>query len=460
MCVRRRPTTPQPTTPTHTPLDKSPPSVSNQNMFSDLTAAATSPRRRRRILRAHMLRHNGATLRDIAEELNVAPSTVHADLRYLEDHWSAIQKQAVDDALLGQLLTLQRDIEFISWGVFQSGDRDECNKRLAQLLPLRRELRLTAAQLDKLNVARRPGQPADFLPRHVADHDPYDEPDPQQLEELNRLRELDREQLAREDDALELDRTEPNAMEQDRTESNDAEQTRAEPNTAEQDRTPPNPDEPPDFGPATDLAASPIAVPYDPDTLDAPTTTPEPHAPDPESGQRDLEINALHAEPEPAYPEENAPHPEEDIQTSDFAPAHPESDQPDPESTYSHPDSDQPNIEPDALHTESTSPNAAADDQAPDLNSTHPESDDPYIEPPMTDAEFLESLQLPDDLHNQLADHLALKAELDPEPPAKEPPLDKLVNLPDDLRAKILAHHGLRLHPDAPLDFHAPRPPP
>ena len=373
-----------------------------------------------------MLRHNGATLRDIAEELNVAPSTVHADLRYLEDHWSAIQKQAVDDALLGQLLALQRDIEFLSWGVFQSGDRDECNKRLAQLLPLRRELRLTVAQLDKLNVARRPGQPADFLPRHVADHDPYDEPDPEQLEELNWLRELDREQLAHEDGVLEPDQTEPNAI--------------------EQDRTPPNPDEPPDFGPATDLTASPIAVPYDPDTLDAPTTTPEPHAPDPESGQRDLELDALHAEPEPPHPEEGVPYPEPDIQIPDFAPAHPESGQRD--------------LELDALHAESTSPNAAADDQAPDLNSTHPESDAPYVEPPMTDAEFLESLQLPDDLHNQLADHLALKAELDPEPPAKEPPLDKLVNLPDDLRAKILAHHGLRLHPDAPLDFHAPRPPP
>lgn len=415
-------------------------------MFSDLTAAATSPRRRRRILRAHMLRHNGATLRDIAAELDVAPSTVHADLRYLEDHWSAIQKQAVDDALLGQLLTLQRDIEFISWGVFQSGDRDECNKRLAQLLPLRRELRLTAAQLDKLNVARRPGQPADFLPRHVADHDPYDEPDPQQLEELNRLRELDREQLAHEDGAPEPDRTEPNAIEPDQTESNDAEQTRAEPNTAEQDRTPPNPDEPPDFGPATDLAASLIAVPYDPDALDTPTTTPEPHAPDPESGQPDLELDALHAEPEPAHPEEDAPHPEPDIQTPDFAPAHPESDQPD--------------LEPDDLHAESASPHAAADDPTSELAHTHIESDDPYVEPPMTDAEFLESLQLPGDLHDQLADHLALKAELDPEPPAAEPPLDKLVNLPDDLRAKILAHHGLRLHPDAPLDFHAPRPPP
>ena len=67
-----------------------------------------APTRRRRILKAHHLRQQGKSLRTIAEQLNVAPATIHADLKLVESNWSEIAAPAADDLLLNQLHLLQR----------------------------------------------------------------------------------------------------------------------------------------------------------------------------------------------------------------------------------------------------------------------------------------------------------------------------------------------------------------
>lgn len=64
---------------------------------------SASPRRRRRILRAHQLRQNGRSLKYIAERLNVSIATVHADLRMLETDWSDIAQATRNDFLLQQI---------------------------------------------------------------------------------------------------------------------------------------------------------------------------------------------------------------------------------------------------------------------------------------------------------------------------------------------------------------------
>ena len=69
-----------------------------------------SPRRRRRILRAHQLRQNGRSLKDIAERLNVSIATVHADLRMLETDWNDIAQATCNDLLLQQISRINRRI--------------------------------------------------------------------------------------------------------------------------------------------------------------------------------------------------------------------------------------------------------------------------------------------------------------------------------------------------------------
>ena len=70
-----------------------------------------SPRRRRRIFRAHQLRQEGLTLEQIADQLNVSIATVHADLRALEENWIALTQDIHDDLLLQQIARLDHRLE-------------------------------------------------------------------------------------------------------------------------------------------------------------------------------------------------------------------------------------------------------------------------------------------------------------------------------------------------------------
>ena len=177
-------------------------------------SADISPQQRQRILSAHYLRQAGATTQNIAANLEIAPSTVQADLRLLEQHWHDITRQAANDALLSSLAALQ----FALAATLQPQPDGSYRyaSQLNDLLPLCRELRQTANQIHKHSLFDNPNRPEPTL----------DYPD---------------DQLA----APEPDRTTSNTIEQDRTQSNTIEQDRTQSNTAEQDRTTPNTPEPP-----------------------------------------------------------------------------------------------------------------------------------------------------------------------------------------------------------------------
>ncbi len=69
-----------------------------------------SPQRRRRALRAHELRQHHFTIREIADELHVSPTTVHDDLRAIETHQSEFARATAQDALLQHLALLRHRI--------------------------------------------------------------------------------------------------------------------------------------------------------------------------------------------------------------------------------------------------------------------------------------------------------------------------------------------------------------
>ena len=69
-----------------------------------------SPQRRRRALRAHELRQHHFTIREIAAELRVSPTTVHDDLRAIETHQAEFARATAHDALLQHLALLRHRI--------------------------------------------------------------------------------------------------------------------------------------------------------------------------------------------------------------------------------------------------------------------------------------------------------------------------------------------------------------
>ena len=69
-----------------------------------------SPQRRRRALRAHELRQHCFTIREIAAELHVSPTTIHDDLRAVETHQADFARATAQDALLQHLALLRRRI--------------------------------------------------------------------------------------------------------------------------------------------------------------------------------------------------------------------------------------------------------------------------------------------------------------------------------------------------------------
>ena len=153
-----------------------------------MSAPPLSPRQRRRILRAHQLRQRGATIRHIAHQLDASPSTIHNDLRTLEQHWQPILQHAARDALTAQIADLQDDIALYRSAVPQDLNQQRLQRN--ELAALRRELRLTAAALNGHPQTPEEEAPADYPDYELAD------------------------QLA------EPDRTPPNTIEHHRTESN------------------------------------------------------------------------------------------------------------------------------------------------------------------------------------------------------------------------------------------------
>lgn len=125
-----------------------------------------SPQRRRRILQAHQLRQEGRTLRGIAEILGVSHSTVVADLKLFEIHWSDLVEQAADDALVEQLQLLQvrlrkaLPLDMIeTYGNFNPTDFARVYQaHVAEVATVLREIRRTTVALHERAQSRRAQQ--------------------------------------------------------------------------------------------------------------------------------------------------------------------------------------------------------------------------------------------------------------------------------------------------------------
>ena len=158
-----------------------------------MSATQVSPQRRRRILHAHQLRQTGATTRSIAQVLNVAPSTIHDDLRLLEQHWQEIAQQAAADALLTALGALQISLNSFFHSQPNGANPFAANQR--ELIMVCRELRQTVNQIHKLQPEDPPEEPPDYPDDQLADAERHRTPS----------------------DTVGQNRTQPNTTEQDRT---------------------------------------------------------------------------------------------------------------------------------------------------------------------------------------------------------------------------------------------------
>ena len=158
-----------------------------------MSATTASPQRRRRILHAHQLRQTGATTRSIAQVLNVAPSTIHDDLRLLEQHWQEIAQQAAADALLTALGALQISLNSFFHSQPNGANPFTANQR--ELIMVCRELRQTVNQIHKLQPEDPPEEPPDYPDDQLADAERHRTPS----------------------DTVGQNRTQPNTTEQDRT---------------------------------------------------------------------------------------------------------------------------------------------------------------------------------------------------------------------------------------------------
>ena len=144
-----------------------------------------TPKQRRRALRVHYLRQQGQSLKHIAEQLNVAVSTVRADLKLVQAHWSRIAAAAADDLLLESLQLLQIRLAIAVKGEVIGNNakyltpveyiRAE-DARNTQLNALAREIRRTVK-----DVHQRAGQPPDQP--ELYDEEPQEPQEPQELAE-------------------------------------------------------------------------------------------------------------------------------------------------------------------------------------------------------------------------------------------------------------------------------------
>ena len=125
------------------------------------------PKRRRRIIQIHYLQQHGHSQRQIAEQLNLSPATVRADLQLAETHWSSIAAAAADDLLLESLQLLQIRL---SLAITQDDVADNAERltpveflrardaRETRFNALAREIRRTAHDIHR-RAEQRPDQP-------------------------------------------------------------------------------------------------------------------------------------------------------------------------------------------------------------------------------------------------------------------------------------------------------------
>ena len=104
-----------------------------------------TPRRRRRMLRAHALREAGYSLREIARLLGVSVSTVHADLRALETHWPEFAHACHDDLLLQQIARTNQRLERL---------HNQQPTELISQLGLPSDILVTVADMTRLQALR------------------------------------------------------------------------------------------------------------------------------------------------------------------------------------------------------------------------------------------------------------------------------------------------------------------
>ncbi len=118
-------------------------------------------------MRAHHLRQQGHTLRQIAEKLNISVATVRADLKLAQTHWATIAAASADDLLLESLhllqirLTLAIKRDYVADNAGRLTPVDYLRARDAQenqLNHLAREIRRTAHDVHR-RAAQRPDQP-------------------------------------------------------------------------------------------------------------------------------------------------------------------------------------------------------------------------------------------------------------------------------------------------------------
>ena len=118
-------------------------------------------------MRAHHLRQQGHTLRQIAEKLGVSVATVRADLKLAQTHWATIAAASADDLLLESLhllqirLTLAIKRDYVADNAGRLTPVDYLRARDAQetqLNHLAQEIRRTAHDVHR-RAAQRPDQP-------------------------------------------------------------------------------------------------------------------------------------------------------------------------------------------------------------------------------------------------------------------------------------------------------------
>jgi len=137
------------------------------------------PQRRRRVIRAHYLRQQGHTLRQIAETLGVSLATVRADLKLAQTHWGQIAAATADDLLLESLHLLQIRLSLAIKHDHVSNNADRLKPveylrardgQETQLNALAREIRRTASDVHR-RAEQRPDQPDlyDDQPQELAE---------------------------------------------------------------------------------------------------------------------------------------------------------------------------------------------------------------------------------------------------------------------------------------------------
>lgn len=166
-----------------------------------------SPRRRRRILRAHKLRQQGQSVRRIGKNLNVSHATIVADLKLLETHWSEVVEQSADDLLLEQLRLLQfrlrKVMDFDVLKSFGHCSPDDFARiyqaHVAEQATLLRETRRTVAQLHERADQRRPDADAPPLELDYTDDELAAAPRPSTPTEPNKAEQPDLPELTKPD---------------------------------------------------------------------------------------------------------------------------------------------------------------------------------------------------------------------------------------------------------------------